>query len=387
MWKAAANWYKIDGEWYFFLADGTLATNQFVGPDGDYYVDENGAWVEGVTGGWVETEDGWMFGTTIDGETFYYAEDDEAFDNGWYWINGKEYHFNEFGILDTWKVIKTPVFKDGKLVDWDVYGVGKNGNKGTVTFFDFIDSEIPVTVQFKFANSKEKKAAAKELKDIFTKVYGSMGDAYWTGNSFKINGEWYDVEVHRNTHAGDETEYDKDGNAKPKKATIDVFIDGVDIEEFIKNTEGGTFDVSLYGDISEVLGWTRVMTEAAEYDYKIVLGTDAKKDPIITDIAFNGDYLNVVVDGTEYQALVASVYKDDDWDDTEDLAKAKWAKAAEYVFLGDVTHKLGDKLAAKGIVEESITFNTATDTFGDIVTYEKVVEKDDDGDEIVEYDD
>jgi len=384
MWKATSNWYKIDGEWYFFLGDGTLATNQFVGPDGDYYVDENGAWVDGVTGGWMEQADGsWKFGMTKDGETTYYAADPATFNDGWYEINGVEYHFDEDGILDTWKVIETPVYVDGKQVDTDIYGVGKNGNKGTITGFVFND-DAEFLATFTFANSKEKKEAAKELKTLFQNVYGSMGDNKTYENTFFINDKAYEVDVYRKAPSG-ETEYDEDGNVKPKKATIEVEIGGVDIVEFIKNTEGGKFAVKIYGDVTEVLDYSRVITKSSTYDYKIILGTDKDKDPVVTEVSFNGNYLNLVIDGTEYQALTKYTYWDKDGKKTEDITKAVEASDPVLYFLGDLTHKLGDKLAAKGIINASFTVDTLNQLPGDLVTYEEVVEEDEDGDPIINY--
>ncbi|MBR6172175.1 MAG: hypothetical protein IKQ49_03270 [Eubacterium sp.] len=367
-WKASANWYKIDGQWFFFLANGNLATNQFVGPDGDYYVDEEGAWVEGVSGGWQEQADGsWKFAMTKDGETTYYAEDDAAFNNGWYEINGKEYHFNEDGILDTWKVIETPIFEDGKLTGTEVVGVTKNGNPGLVTKLTFND-EAEVTLLYSFKNNAEVKKAAEELKAMFISMYGNAKQGLFTA-PVEVNGKNYIVTVKANTaDAGKIVDWDDNLNPIYGKAGYDVLVrseanpDGVDIVEFLAGTKDGKYQdgritkldkmeaaVTFTGDLTKTFLFTKTLF-GGEYTYKIYLGKDTKA-PVITDFVINDSYVNVVVDGVEYQAYYKSTYLDADGNITEDITKAKFQVADKFYFLGDQSTKLGQKLFNAGAVK------------------------------------
>jgi hypothetical protein len=378
-WKASANWYKIDGQWFFFLANGNLATNQFVGPAGDYYVDEEGAWVEGVTGGWQEQADGsWKFGMTVDGETTYYAEDDANFNNGWYIINGKEYHFDADGILDTWKIIETPIFEDEKLVGSEVVGVTKNGNPGLVTQFEFKE-DADVTLLFSFKNNAEVKKAAEELKAMFISMYGNAKRGLFT-MPFQVNGKAYIVTVTANTeNAGKIIGYDD--NLKPiyGEAAYEVKVnseanpDGKDIVEFLAGTKDGKYQdgaitkldkmeaaVTFSGDITDTFFLTKSLF-GGEYTYKIYLGKDTKA-PVITDFAINDSYVNVVIDGVEYQAYYKSVLFDADGNVVEDVTKAKYQMASKFYFLGDQSNKLGQKLFNAGAVTDYKVIDTATQT-------------------------
>jgi hypothetical protein len=418
MWKAAANWYKIDGEWYFFLGNGTLATSQFVGPEGDYYVDENGAWVEGVTGGWQEQADGsWKFGLTKDGETTYYAADpeDETLNDdqkaGWFIINGKEYHFDEDGILDTWKVIATPVYEDGKEVGTEIFGVGKNGNKGLVTDFDF-KADAKVSTVFKFGSNIEVKNAAEDLKAFFTNVYGDVKkDGPLFTAPFVVGNKTYQVKVERKLETVDAVVND-DGTITPakQKYVVAVTIEGQDIVEFMAGTKDGNYKdgvvtsklkdmkgevaVTFQYNLSKFLGFMRLFSAAGEYDYKIYLGTDTEKAPVITYIALSDTYFNIVVDGVEYQALYTAIPCDENFAIIEDASKAVYAVVDDVYFLGNQAEKLGKVLYNAGVVSGYTVYDTSAYGideygFGKVVASEEYKapegEKTDDGVEIEKY--
>ena len=84
-WYPVAQWMKIDGKWYYFMADGYM----------DYSEYRDGCWL-GSDGAWVEEYYG---GTWICDSTGWYYQD--AY--GWYptnqylWIDGVKYWFNADG--------------------------------------------------------------------------------------------------------------------------------------------------------------------------------------------------------------------------------------------------------------------------------------------------
>ena len=89
-------WYK-EGDYYYYLkTDGTMAVDEWVGND-QYYLDENGHWIEGkvkeeeTTGTWKKDENGW-----------WYKNSDGTYPkNQWKKIDGKWYHFDENGYIQT----------------------------------------------------------------------------------------------------------------------------------------------------------------------------------------------------------------------------------------------------------------------------------------------
>jgi hypothetical protein len=308
--------------------------------------------------------------------TTYYAEDDLNFNNGWYSINGKDYHFNEDGILDTWKVIETPFFKDGKLDTTKVFGVTKNGNPGLVTKLTFKE-DAEVTLLFSFKNNAEVKKAAEELKAMFISMYGNAKQGLVT-MPFVVNGKGYIVTVKANTeNAGKIIGYDDDLKPIYGQASYDVKVrseanqEGTDIVEWLAGTKDGNYQdgritkldkmeaaVTFAGDLTNTFLITKTLF-AGEYTYKIYLGKD-NKAPVITDFAINDSYVNVEIDGVEYQAYYKSVLLDADGKVTEDVTKAKYQVASDFYFLGDQSTKLGQKLFEAGAVSHYEVIDTST---------------------------
>ncbi len=84
--KMLRGWHEIDGTWYYFHKDGSMASNEWVG---GYWLSRNGAWKYQPKGRWRKNSKGWWF-------------EDER---GWYpkgetvKINGVTYTFDEKGYL------------------------------------------------------------------------------------------------------------------------------------------------------------------------------------------------------------------------------------------------------------------------------------------------
>jgi hypothetical protein len=151
--KGKNQWWKIDGEWYYFHGDtGFMGQNEFVGK---YYLTATGQWDPDVKGAWEKQSDGlWKFKKT--------TSDAEEYMTGWVTISGFDYHFGENGILDTWKVIADDKYG---IDDVDVYAFGANGHLGRYTRFE-IDEDTPIEydMTFKFASQADAKKGIAQAR-------------------------------------------------------------------------------------------------------------------------------------------------------------------------------------------------------------------------------
>jgi len=79
-----STWKMINGDWYYFKANGYIAMNEFVQ---GYWINENGTWKDKVLYSWHKSGGKWWYGV----EGGWYAK------NGSYIIDGKEYTFDKKG--------------------------------------------------------------------------------------------------------------------------------------------------------------------------------------------------------------------------------------------------------------------------------------------------
>lgn len=98
-------WYEIDGNSYYFDANGYLATDKWV--NNDYFVDESGKKKKNY---WIKD----------DNKLYYLGDDGKYYRDGIFTIDKKEYCFNEDGSLITDSVIYD---KNGNLRVSDSRGV------------------------------------------------------------------------------------------------------------------------------------------------------------------------------------------------------------------------------------------------------------------------
>ena len=88
-WYAQNSWQKIDGKWYYFLADGYMDYSEY--RDG-CWLGADGAWVEEYYGGhWMSDSTGWWYADS----SGWYPQ------NQWLWVDGSCYYFGSDGYMLT----------------------------------------------------------------------------------------------------------------------------------------------------------------------------------------------------------------------------------------------------------------------------------------------
>ena len=120
---AADEWMKIDGQWYYFWDYGRLATNDMIWDYNEttkkysvYAVDRNGVLVTNKWFHWTYTyDDGY-----VEDNGWYYMGADGLAKTGWFKVSGKWYYADE----DGWLYINLPVEDD----QGNVYWLGKDGD-------------------------------------------------------------------------------------------------------------------------------------------------------------------------------------------------------------------------------------------------------------------
>ena len=86
-WYPKKQWQKIDGKWYYFKADGYMASNEWCK---GYWLNKNGSWTYKPKASWKKDKTGWWFGCKG-----WYAK------NQWQKIDGKWYYFDKKGYIVT----------------------------------------------------------------------------------------------------------------------------------------------------------------------------------------------------------------------------------------------------------------------------------------------
>lgn len=100
-------WQHIRGNWYYLANDGKMAADTWIG---SYYVNASGEWVKTAQPAqWIKS-----------GNLWWYRHTDGSYTkNGWETINGKKYHFDNVGWMQTdWQKI------DG---NWYYFGGANDG--------------------------------------------------------------------------------------------------------------------------------------------------------------------------------------------------------------------------------------------------------------------
>jgi GH24 family phage-related lysozyme (muramidase) len=110
----SSKWVNTDGKDYYLMADGSMATNQFIKASDYattykmYWVGSDGAW-DGKTYRWMKNDVGWWIASV--GGSWYPK-------NEWYTVEDKTYYFNSSGYMVT----------GTKTIDGRIYSFASDGH-------------------------------------------------------------------------------------------------------------------------------------------------------------------------------------------------------------------------------------------------------------------
>jgi hypothetical protein len=411
--KGKNQWWKIDGEWYYFHGDtGFMGQNEFVGK---YYLTATGQWDPDVKGAWEKQSNGlWKFKKT--------TSDAEEYMTGWVTISGFEYHFGEDGILDTWKVIADDKYG---IDDVEVYAFGANGHLGRYTMFGLDDEkEIAYDMTFKFSSQSEAKKGIASARDFLLGAYYKAGQKPADNKMFlsEINDTVRLVTVglvEKITNIADSVTQNEDGTvtytpASNKKTytpnvcvtltedefwylldhdydgswavvewdwfdgdeDIDWFDDGEDdfiaipaipinnyANYFINKDNYKEISVTLVDSLEDILYHWAGFAATSKFDCSVDLTATSLEeenksvDVKISHLGMSSTYFIINVDGKNYQAYYEVAYDKDD--DEYDI---------ELYFLSNVSQTLGRKLYDAGIVDAYLVYNCLTEEIVSSVT-------------------
>ena len=83
-WYPKKQWQKIDGKWYYFKANGYMASAEWCK---GYWLDKSGAWTYKLKAGWHKDGTGWWFGN----KKWYAKKQWQKIDGKWYYFDAKGY--------------------------------------------------------------------------------------------------------------------------------------------------------------------------------------------------------------------------------------------------------------------------------------------------------
>ena len=160
-------WQLVNGTWYYMYGDGRMAANTWIG---SYYVNHSGAWIENaVKNQWIASGSRWWYRHT----------DGSYTTNNWETINGKKYHFDSAGWMQTgWQKI------DG---NW--YYLGPVGD-GAMRTSQWVDGY--------YLKSEGKMAAECWVGDYYVGVSGKITKNKWINDFYvgedgkKQKNKWID---------------------------------------------------------------------------------------------------------------------------------------------------------------------------------------------------
>ena len=120
--REQTGWRKIDGKWYYFWSDGKMATGWVLANDGYWYYFDKDTGV--VHRGWITTKSGY---------TYYMRPEDATEQKGWRQIDGYWYYFGNDGRMRTgWQYVNGYKYYFAKKDDGTGYPVGSNVYNVTV---------------------------------------------------------------------------------------------------------------------------------------------------------------------------------------------------------------------------------------------------------------
>jgi len=297
-WYAKNQWLKIDGKWYFFHSDGYMAANEYI--RGSWF-NKSGAWDEKSSGRWLK-------GAGANTGKWWYRDGSWYPKNQWVKIDGFYYYFDAEGWMLSWTV---------KKINGTVYGFGGSGRLGNITTFNFNET-IEGSITFTFNNFDDRYTAAEDM-DLFLTLTLDPG----TAKVCKVNGVERTLSV--------KSVIDPvSGDMNPA-----VYIDDQTLIDYVAKSQSESVTVEGAGSLAKLMDAfdADLLAGGEDYNYTMTIG-DLTGKLEISKFAMSDGYLNVTVNGTNYQALY----------DGNENGKPK------LYFLSKLSTTLGQKLADNGIL-------------------------------------
>ena len=173
-WYPSNQWLKIDGSWYYFKADGYMASGEWAG---DYYLSKDGTL---ATEKWIGK---------------YYVGSDGA------WVSDKEYPEDFTAAVNSAKVSTKDGqnYDMGKLLSYFGFQGTQGGYVKGNMCINPIDFENPKIVELKLDNNYYKINAASNGEYVFGKYSLTTNDMMNIYNFIK-NNDTDNLEVQNNPH-------------------------------------------------------------------------------------------------------------------------------------------------------------------------------------------
>lgn len=181
----SGGWRWINNKCYYFAADGSMAADTWIG---DYYVNEDGAWVpnkQKVKTGWEKISGRWKY-KKADGEYAkaewqqinnkkYYFDADGWMQTGWVSLDGSWYYFDTDGAWDPEKEKLTDIMGESSVSAAQLARFYKGMNKQYPSYYTQNDEEAKTIEDFCQIYIEECKAEGVKAEVAFVQAMVETG--------------------------------------------------------------------------------------------------------------------------------------------------------------------------------------------------------------------